>query len=171
MNTLEMIKSTLKMQAVFNRYGLQINGAGYVICPFHNEKTASLKAYKDNTRFHCFGCGAEGSVVDFVQLFYGIGFQQALLQICYDFGFPICKKTSIKECHEMRKRHLDIASKPVDVSNFWAVANEYFRLKQNFIRYEPKFLNQEFHKLFVEACQKLDFYEYLMLELAKGEHY
>lgn len=36
-----------------------------VRCVFHNEKTPSMKIYEDS--FHCFGCGAHGDMIDFVQ--------------------------------------------------------------------------------------------------------
>lgn len=38
---------------------------GNVCCTFHNERTPSMKIYEDS--FHCFGCGAHGDVIDFVQ--------------------------------------------------------------------------------------------------------
>ena len=34
-----------------------------IACPFHNDRTPSMKVDK---RFHCFGCGADGDAVDFV---------------------------------------------------------------------------------------------------------
>lgn len=38
---------------------------GNVCCIFHKERTPSMKIYEDS--FHCFGCGAHGDVIDFVQ--------------------------------------------------------------------------------------------------------
>ena len=37
-----------------------------MLCPFHNEKTPSLVIYHDQKRFHCFGCGKDGSYADYV---------------------------------------------------------------------------------------------------------
>lgn len=37
------------------------------ICPLHNEKTPSFYVNIDKQTFHCFGCGAGGSVIDFVE--------------------------------------------------------------------------------------------------------
>lgn len=34
------------------------------LCPFHKEKSPSFTVYSD--RYHCFGCGASGDVIDFV---------------------------------------------------------------------------------------------------------
>lgn len=41
-------------------------------CPFHPDRTPSFTIYADDRRFQCFGCGAEGDVLDFVQRAYGV---------------------------------------------------------------------------------------------------
>lgn len=46
------------------------------VCPFHKEKTASFTVYTD--RYHCFGCGADGDVLDFVQAIGGGSRQEAI---------------------------------------------------------------------------------------------
>lgn len=55
----------------------KVNQAGFMSCPFHNEKTASCKVYKDN-RYHCFGCGADGDIIDLVMKDQGLEFRQAI---------------------------------------------------------------------------------------------
>lgn len=54
------------------------NSSGFVICPFHNERTASLKIYKESNRFHCYGCALGGDVVDFVMKKYDLDFIEAV---------------------------------------------------------------------------------------------
>lgn len=44
---------------------LKFNQQNFARCPFHNEKTPSLHWFGDN-RWHCFGCGEGGDVVDFI---------------------------------------------------------------------------------------------------------
>lgn len=46
-------------------------------CPFHSERSASFTIYAGGRRFHCFGCGATGDVLDFVQARYGVGLVEA----------------------------------------------------------------------------------------------
>lgn len=47
---------------------LDFNKAGFARCPFHGERTASLKLYRDKNRAHCFGaCGKGYDVIDIVQ--------------------------------------------------------------------------------------------------------
>lgn len=63
--TKEELKNTYSMKDVIGKYGLFLNRAGFVSCPFHyGDHTASLKIYKDS--FYCFGCGASGDIFDFV---------------------------------------------------------------------------------------------------------
>jgi len=47
-------------------------------CPFHEEKTPSLKIDTDKQRFYCFGCGQHGSAIDFIMALHGLTFKEAL---------------------------------------------------------------------------------------------
>ena len=50
--------------------GVALRGKGRVrqgICPFHKEGEGSFTVYADTEKFYCFGCGAKGDVLDFVQ--------------------------------------------------------------------------------------------------------
>ncbi|MHB9132617.1 MAG: CHC2 zinc finger domain-containing protein [Armatimonadota bacterium] len=49
-------------------------------CPLHQENTPSLQVSPDNGAgvWHCFGCGAGGDVISFVQKHYRVGFAEAL---------------------------------------------------------------------------------------------
>lgn len=38
-------------------------------CPFHRERTASMRIYTNSKRFHCFGCGITGDAVSLVIAF------------------------------------------------------------------------------------------------------
>ena len=75
------------MPEVARFYGLQINRSGMALCPFHEEKTPSLKIYEDN--FHCFGCGESGDCTGFVAKLFGISQKEAAKKISYDFGLRL----------------------------------------------------------------------------------
>jgi len=47
----------------------------WMLCPFHDERTASCVV--DERRFHCFGCGADGDLFDYIQLRDGCDFREA----------------------------------------------------------------------------------------------
>lgn len=64
--TKEEIKQSMKMPEILSKYGLKLNRAGFISCPFHTgDRTASMKIYKDS--YYCFGCGATGDIFTFVQ--------------------------------------------------------------------------------------------------------
>ncbi len=60
----EEIKTRMRLPDVISTYGFTLDRAGNIVCPFHREKTGSMRIYEDH--FHCFGCGAHGTVIDFV---------------------------------------------------------------------------------------------------------
>ena len=87
-----VIKERVSTPEVFAFYGFLPNSAGFVRCPFHEEKTASMKVYGGSKGYHCFGgCGAHGDVVDFVKNYFGLSFAEAQRKINEDFalGLPI----------------------------------------------------------------------------------
>lgn len=47
-------------------------------CPFHADRSPSFTIYDAGQRFHCFGCGASGDVLDFVQRAYAVTLPEAL---------------------------------------------------------------------------------------------
>ncbi len=51
-------------------------------CPFHADRSPSFTIYSDGERFQCFGCGAQGDVLDFVARLYGLGMVEAARVLC-----------------------------------------------------------------------------------------
>lgn len=79
MNT-EQIKELYSMRDILERYGLpKPNRSGFICCPFHKEKTASMKIYPKD--FYCFGCAVHGDIFTFVQLMDGISFKAAFKEL------------------------------------------------------------------------------------------
>lgn len=61
--------------------GLAPDKEGYCRCPFHAEKTGSLRLYKGRRGWYCYGCHAGGSVLDLVMRYYQIDLWSAILHI------------------------------------------------------------------------------------------
>jgi len=57
---------------------IDFNINGFARCIWHNEKTASMKFYKDSNSVYCFGCNKYGDVINVVQAIYKTNFKQAL---------------------------------------------------------------------------------------------
>lgn len=53
------------------------------LCVFHGDDRPSLRLtlYRGAWRYHCFACGADGDVVDFVMKTRGVSFRDALAQL------------------------------------------------------------------------------------------
>ena len=61
--------------------GVVLRGKGRVRqggCPFHEEAEGSFTVYADTEKFYCFGCGAGGDVLDFVQRTEGLTLPEAI---------------------------------------------------------------------------------------------
>ena len=51
---------------------IEFNRSGFAPCVFHNEKTPSMKYYRDDNRVYCFGCGKGGDILDVYQALHNI---------------------------------------------------------------------------------------------------
>lgn len=67
MSAIEQIKDSMTIRQLWAKLNLatEPNDKGPSLCPFHQEKSPSLNIYAAGRKFHCFGCGAGGSVIDF----------------------------------------------------------------------------------------------------------
>jgi DNA primase len=77
---IEQIKEKLSIVDVVGSY-LTLQKAGLNLkakCPFHNEKTPSFFVSPERGTYYCFGCGAKGDIISFVQNFEGLDFIGAL---------------------------------------------------------------------------------------------
>ena len=83
MNVFEAVKQSVTTRQAAEHYGIHVNRNGMACCPFHNDKTPSMKL---DQRYHCFGCGADGDVIDFTAALYGLGKKEAAVQLAQDFG-------------------------------------------------------------------------------------
>ena len=61
------IKASLSILTVLGSYNLKPNKNGMLSCPFHKDDKPSLKVYTETNTFNCFGCGANGDVIEFIQ--------------------------------------------------------------------------------------------------------
>jgi DNA primase len=64
------------------------------LCPFHNEKTPSFSVNAERGFFHCFGCGAGGTVFDFVMRLEALTFAEALQSLARRYGITLPEHSS-----------------------------------------------------------------------------
>ena len=166
------IKSLVSMPELMERYGFSLNRSGFCKCPFHSEKSASFKAYPGQRGYHCFGCGAHGSVIDFVMLYFGLSFKDALAKINEDFsiGLPIGERISLRQRREMehrqRERQEERNREQRELERldgeYWAAFDLWQKYDTNKREYAPKSPSEDFHPLYVEAIKNIDYASYLL---------
>lgn len=90
-NTVDEIKSRCNIVDVIGqvvplkRAGSNFKGK----CPFHNEKTPSFVVSETKQIFTCFGCGATGDVIAFVEKYYQLDFMQAVEKLANEYGIEM----------------------------------------------------------------------------------
>jgi DNA primase len=90
-NIVDEIKSRCNIVDVIGRHvPLKKTGSNYKgVCPFHNEKTPSFVVSDVKQIFTCFGCGATGDVIEFVQRYNNLDFPGAVEKLADEYGIEI----------------------------------------------------------------------------------
>ena len=158
------IKRLLTMQEVVERYGVTPNRSGYIQCPFHQgDSHGSLKIYHGTGGWHCFGCGAGGSVIDFAMRLFDINFRQAVLRLNTDFGLGIVpghgpsreERSAILEARrreDERKAAYDLEYRRMAAEHcYWWEVLKYFA---------PPPGSTVLHPLYAEALRRQPLLEY-----------
>lgn len=88
-STIQQIKSRVNIVELVSRY-VDIRRAGGSEwkgkCPFHEEKTGSFTVQDQDQFFYCFGCGAKGDVISFLEQYLKIPTGEAIKKICATYG-------------------------------------------------------------------------------------
>lgn len=79
------IVEVIGAQVRLRRTGRNFTG----LCPFHQEKTPSFSVNPERGFFHCFGCGAGGTVFNFIMKTEGLTFPEAVRQIASRYGVEV----------------------------------------------------------------------------------
>ncbi len=72
-------------------------------CPFHHEKTPSFYVNDDKQFYHCFGCGAHGSIIDFTMQYDNLSFPEAVEALAGEAGMEV-PKASPQEIERAKKQ-------------------------------------------------------------------
>lgn len=167
MNVFDAVKQSVTTRQAVEMYGLKIRRNNIVSCPFHNDRTPSMKV---DSRFHCFGCGADGDVIDFVSRLYSISSLEAAQKIASDFGiFYDRNPMKVIPKNAVRKKSDAQIYAEAEQQCFRVLSDYYHLLKKWEIAYAPSTEGETWHPLFVEALQKKSQLEYLLDILVFGE--
>jgi RecA-family ATPase len=81
-----LLRSVVSQRVQLKRAGRDFKGC----CPFHEDKTPSFTVYDDG-RFHCFGCGVDGTVFDYIMLRDRVEFGRAVEIVAAERGISTAK--------------------------------------------------------------------------------
>ena len=170
MNLFSLIKESVTTRQAAEFYGLKVSRNGMTCCPFHPDRTPSMKV---DARFHCFGCGADGDVISFVEQLFHLWPIDAAKKLAEDFHIDISsylkkptdkkkspgftpfhpdEQTLAEELAAIRKK---AAQKNLDA---WMAHAQDVLIRYSFLlrdwkeRYAPRIEDTDWHPLFVEAC-------------------
>ena len=99
---LEELSARCDIYDVVSRYvTLKKSGSNWFgLCPFHGEKTPSFSVNTEKQIFHCFGCGAGGSVYNFIMKIENLTFPESVEFLANIAGMDLPKE----DFHDNRKR-------------------------------------------------------------------
>ena len=151
MNVYSAVKNSITTRQAAEFYGLTVNRNGMCKCPFHKDKNPSMKVDK---RFHCFGCQADGDVIEFTSRLFGLSRKAAAMKLASDFGIR----------YNGRVSYISTGRRPVSEEEKTEHQAAYFFRKLSDYRnhlidweteYAPVNPSDDFHPRFVEALKNL----------------
>ena len=155
------IKARLSILDVARHYGLEVDGGGFIYCPFQNEKTPSMKLYEkkngDYDNFHCFGCGAHGNVIDLVSITFNLSPLEAANKLAGDFGITASAKLN-KPSITNRIKQFNYTERESRAYRLLSAYCDY--LKQCGNIYAPKTHDEKLHPLFIKCLNEESAYNY-----------
>ena len=157
MNLYEQIKNQLTPKHVTERYGPPIHRGDMICCPFHDDKTPSMKLYDDH--FYCFGCQKSGDVIDLAAQFLRLTNHEAAKRLAADFG--ICNDSAASAirhsvAYEQTRQFHE------DEQECYLALLDYLKLLELWEqKYSPTSQIATPDPRFIEACQMKSYVEYL----------
>ena len=154
----EVVKQSVTAREAAELYGIAVGRGGMVCCPFHDDRHPSMKV---DTRFHCFGCGADGDVIDFTARLYDLSPKEAAEKLAQDFGLSYDSKAPIRRSYVRQKTEAQVRKEKRE--HGWRVLTDYYHLLRKWeADYSPKTADEDPHPRFLEAVQKKDYMGYLL---------
>ena len=154
----EVVKQSLTVREAAELYGIAVGRGGMACCPFHDDRHPSMKV---DTRFHCFGCGADGDVIDFTARLYDLSPKEAAEKLAQDFDLSYDSKAPPRRSYVRQKSEAQVRKEKRE--HGWRVLTDYYHLLRKWeADYSPKTPDEDPHPRFLEAVQKKDYMAYLL---------
>jgi DNA primase len=86
----ELVSRSDIVEVISARVPLKKAGREYkACCPFHNEKSPSFSVSAEKQFYHCFGCGAHGTVIGFLMQYEKMEFLDAVADLAQRAGLEL----------------------------------------------------------------------------------
>lgn len=109
------IVSTISKYTTLTRRGK----TWWACCPFHFEKTPSFAVNEIEQYFHCFGCGASGDVIKFVEKYESLDFYDACKKLAEYSNMELPSYQSDENFIKIKKKRERIYNALVDVARYY----------------------------------------------------
>ena len=157
-NVFEVVKESVTTREAAEMYGIEVKRGGMACCPFHDDRHPSMKV---DRRFHCFGCGADGDVIDFTARLYNLTPKEAAEKLAQDFGLAYDSQAPPRRNYVRQKSEAQKLKEKRE--HGWRVLTDYYHLLRKWeTDYSPKTPDEDPHPRFMEAIQKKDYTGYLL---------
>ena len=158
----EKIKKAVSAREAAEAYGIRVNRSGMACCPFHDDRVPSMKL--DN-RYHCFGCGADGDVIDFTAKLFGLNAREAAEKLADDFGisYKQWKPPRREQRQQVRKQKVQAVRFKETGRKFYRILTDYYHLMKLWqSERAPISPDEEWDVYFCEALQNMAEVKYVM---------
>ena len=157
-NVFEVVKQSVSARKAAQMYGIEVRRNGMACCPFHDDKNPSMKL---DRRFHCFGCGADGDVIDFTARLYSLSPREAAEKLAQDFGLIYDSQAPPRRNYVPQKSEAQKFKE--DHGRCYRVLSDYYHLLKKWeTEFAPKTPEEDIHPRFAEALHQKEHLEYLL---------
>jgi len=161
------VKERVDFKDVVQYYGFEVNRGGFLSCPFHSDKTPSLKVYDEH--FYCFGCGEHGDAIAFVGKIFNLSPLDAARKLASDFGIAVDSFSEYKR-REKPVIKVKIDTYAIDEQRAYNILQNYHAfLKQCRVDYAPQHHDEALHPLFAKSLMELDKFEHYVFIFITGK--
>ena len=169
----ETVKSCISMRECAEMLGFSPSRSGFICCPFHGERTASLKLYTDN--WHCYGCHAGGDVIEFFRKYKGYSRPiDAAKELATLAGLQLTQYKPIGAHSKPAVPPTPTTGQLIQAFKEWQKEAFYWLRKYKrwmeiiIIELSPKQGAEQLHPLFAECLRNKEFVDYALDTLAGG---
>lgn len=142
------------------------------LCPFHNEDHASFSVSRQKQLYYCFGCGAGGNVINFVQNYENMSFHEAVKELADHAGMQVPNTERSREEKEEEKKKMLLLEIQKEAGNYFYLLLRSDRGKRAHDYFLSRGLSEETIRSFALGYSdqyKDDLYRYLKKKGFKDE--